>query len=188
MNDGTAGTYSTRTVDPVASFGSPGIRLADVAKRVNSALKDASRGKLKASRELIPLESAWTQRGYDKESGGLTFNQWIGDFSGVRHQDWRLYFDASEAVGTNWDTQAAVWVTQKYGGDLAALAAIKGAVLREWKARARGDFSYPPLSCGKVVAIVRKLYPGERRRRASKECAECERLRGLLAAAGVSAE
>lgn len=176
--------------EPTLGFGGPPAatgRLAVIAKRVTTALSQSARGRLVAACELMPLEPEWERAGYIKEAGGLTFNQWIGGFSGVRHQDWRTYFAAAELLGKDWDAQAAVWVANKFGGDETSLLAVKGRHRQEWKKRARGDVGFPPLSLGVVRGFVRQMF-GEAAvaSRGGRACARCAELEALLRAAGVS--
>lgn len=182
--DGANGRRFT-TEDVMATVTTGGSeRLASVAKRVTVALSSGARGKLVAALELMPLEAEW-EPNLQAEAGGLTFDQWIGQFSGVRHQDWRRLFEAAELMGRDWDSAAAVWVANKFGGDEAALTTIKGQYRQEWKRRAKGDAGFPPLSLGVVRGFVYEMF-GEPAPRKPRGCARCSELEALLRAAGVS--
>lgn len=154
---------------------------------------DSDRWELIIAADVLALEAQWEQLRDEArepdEKRGPEYATWLTRTFGAQHSKayWKRAAEAVRRIGEHarrrWHQKAAVWALRF---DDLALRRLDKAVGEEWRARARGDSSYPVLPKSSVMRIAASLgiyQPGATK----AACARCEALELLLMEHGIEA-
>ncbi len=155
--------------------------LVETTSRWKAMMQNADTGPLNIAKEVVAVIDGWEE--YQESQGDLSAQAWLETKvfrPGLGVGFWRIRAQAvvslGEAVRRNLHHEAAVWVYRSVPDD--QRAELLPLAYRESK---RIHSAVP-------LAVMQRLYremAGTKPPRKSRACKECERLRGLLEAAGV---